>query len=345
MKLSNNSFNELRMDIIDMLLGVPEGKRIHIKKELLDDLIFFKGKNKDGDVIKVPVWTGAFLRRIDLREISFKNVLFQNSKYINNIDRIEKIMDREPLSRFIEKIEYDFDTSLYVVPFVYSKSYIDFSYTNANIDFREMCSNKIVGCNFEGLDLKNADFKNVQSLYKCNFSNTNISTNIDFNNKICQECNFSNNDFSSITIDADIFNIENCSSFIKDCNFNNTGLHVKYEGPVLPKEYHDAFRKMCRYDKLLKMGFITSNEYYELIEPYEPIFRKYVYKSLYKELFGANIRRGYFEGCYVNDKKINSLEERQARALNKLEKYEKMKKEIFTDVINDINDQIEGFSK
>ena len=77
MKLNESAKKELRANIEEQLKQVPDGQRVHLDKELLEDLIFFKGKNKDGRVIKVPVWTGHFLRKIDLSEISFENVFFQ----------------------------------------------------------------------------------------------------------------------------------------------------------------------------------------------------------------------------------------------------------------------------
>mgnify|MGYP003308743673 CR=1 FL=1 len=181
MKLNTQGLNELRKKVEEQLVNVPEGQRVHIDKELLDDLIFFKGKNKDGKVIKVPVWTGEFLRKIDLSEISFENVLFQIS-FDEFEDSMEEVMDAEDVSRFIKTGDDRFPR--YHVPFANNNGTIDFSYTNAPIStiFKRKDNHvlRISNCNFEGVDLSNV------TLYLTDFGlNTNgfsISLNNNFKN-------------------------------------------------------------------------------------------------------------------------------------------------------------------
>jgi hypothetical protein len=81
MKLNEHSKNELRKEIEEAVKRVPDGQRIHLDKELLDDLIFFKIKDKKGVTVKFPIWTGEFLRKIDLRYFSL-NSITQSMNYI-----------------------------------------------------------------------------------------------------------------------------------------------------------------------------------------------------------------------------------------------------------------------
>ena len=71
--LSKTSRQNLRKFIEKSLKEVPEGEKIYIARDVLEDLIFEQDPNSIPGV-KVPVWTGEFLSKIDLREISFANV-------------------------------------------------------------------------------------------------------------------------------------------------------------------------------------------------------------------------------------------------------------------------------
>lgn len=57
----------------------PEGERIHIQKEILEQLLFGTVimDTPTGQVlVKYIVWSGDFLSKIDLSEISFDDVLW-----------------------------------------------------------------------------------------------------------------------------------------------------------------------------------------------------------------------------------------------------------------------------
>lgn len=66
---------QLRQMIEEKIKKVPQGKRLYINKDLLEKLIFEQETNNRKNV-KIPVWTGEFLSKIDLSEISFENVSF-----------------------------------------------------------------------------------------------------------------------------------------------------------------------------------------------------------------------------------------------------------------------------
>lgn len=76
MNLNKKAKDELRNLIEARLKEVPEGNRICIDKELLEDLLF-DSTFYDNELklqVKTPVWSGKFLQKIDLSMVSFENV-------------------------------------------------------------------------------------------------------------------------------------------------------------------------------------------------------------------------------------------------------------------------------
>jgi len=128
-------------------------------KELIDleELLFERYEFEDGKIIKIPVWTGEFLQKLDLSEISFENVLWDVSKY------------GDYLSKDIPGV-----------------SSVDLVNTNANIHLArpQTSFNIMSNCNFEGTDLSSqtiylSEFGNVSDaslviMPNCNFRNTGV---------------------------------------------------------------------------------------------------------------------------------------------------------------------------
>ena len=110
MKINYQTREELRRMVEAKLKNVPEGTKIHIDVSLLAELLFEEEilDQTTGNIGKIPVWTGDFLRKIDLSEVSFDGVCWDAEGYLS--PQKEK--------KYSEAI-----------------SNIDFSYTNANIDF------------------------------------------------------------------------------------------------------------------------------------------------------------------------------------------------------------------
>ena len=76
MKLNKQGREELRKKIEEQLQNVPEGQRVHLDKELLEELLFetITYNKNTNEKLKLPVWSGDFLRKIDLSEVSFEDV-------------------------------------------------------------------------------------------------------------------------------------------------------------------------------------------------------------------------------------------------------------------------------
>ena len=291
MKLNAEGIKQLREYVLELLETVPEGERIKLDTKLLDDLIFFKGKNKLGEVIKVPVWTGPFLRKLDLSKLSFKNVFFGIGDEIFNFTgkNMKAMMDAEPDNR-LKKIKYS-NVVDYVPPMPgnsvaeHMENMIDFSYTNIKIDFNEIYGNAIEHTNFSGVDLSNSNATAIAWAYKCDFSQTNIKFDFSINgiDLGLNHCDLSFNNFEGQTIEAMLFanNPETfCTNGFNNCVWLSTGINVIN----------------------LEKGSL-------------------------KEL-ASLIKNNSLNGCYVNSVYIKCIEERKAGAIYRYNKYIKYQTSI-----------------
>lgn len=265
MKISYEGRCQLRRQIEEILKNVPNGQRIHLDKDLLEELLFEKeilcgtDDEKEKAVAKLPVWSGTFLRKIDLSEVSFKDVCWAGEFYLLPSlwdDKYKKVL-----------------------------SNVDYSYTNANINFLDAFyathnryrSIYLQFCNFEGVDLSNNKFNNVLfELYLSNIANTNLclkdAEKINFTDSIV-----SNIDLSWITVNLnDMFDENNGFKFDSTCFYNT---RIQISGNV---------DNLDKYEKSIFIKFVNS---------------------------------GKLNGCYVNGKLINSsVEEQISKLVRKLTK-------------------------
>lgn len=133
MKLNTKDYeiklNEIRNFIEKSVVDIEDGKRLKLDLSLLNELLF--ATYKDG--IKFIVWSGPFLRKIDLSEVNFDNVYW----------------------------EYD-----------RSNRTTDLSYTNARIDFSKAYGTSIINCNFSHMDLTESNINVIQEISNSDFSYT-----------------------------------------------------------------------------------------------------------------------------------------------------------------------------
>ena len=207
---SKESKNKLRGFIISELEQVEDGKRILLPVDLIESLIF---KNYP---IKIPIWTGPFLRKIDLSKIDFTDTCFRGK------------------ASSIIKVDKEGNSSK-------SKG-IDLSYTNAKIDFTihlvEPEDIIIDSCNFEGLDLSRASLKDRTKIYDSNFDNTSIHIDkfdtLFIRNSSFKNCDFSHSSFPIENIRND--DINTAEGIINNCDLSGTGLKLiitKKLGPFI----------------------------------------------------------------------------------------------------------------
>ena len=328
-KLDLEKRNELRKVILKELETVPEGKRIKLDTKLLDDLIFFKFKNeKTKEQYKKPVWTGEFLRKLDLSTLSFKNVSLIGFDRYDEAKTTESAIVWENLSNMSKK-----DAELYVEEYhkcndkkiIESPYTFDFSYTNIKLNIDEMpdipYGKQIDSCNLEGLDLSKTKFKEC-FINNCNLKNTNICEPI---GSMCGDNDYSNNDFSNVIIeefDDDVLGSKSkfCNTGLKiEYTFNNdieckkayeclkrNGLLYGEYDIFFPMEYGDI---VDYYKKADKDGLVTIDSRHLTEEEYETVREKaiqHAYELDSNHLFVKKIKAGDFDGCYLNGKLIDS---------------------------------------
>jgi uncharacterized protein YjbI with pentapeptide repeats len=198
-----------------------------------------------------------------------------------------------------------------------SKSRLDLSYSNLNIDFTKLyqvrAGRKITVANvdFSHMDLyksKLACLDEPISFVNCDLSSSNIR--LPFSGELTrmvefEDCDLSYNDFSFLGIfyvSDDAFETENrLMSFKGNCSLNGTGLKIAYNASsVLPGD------------------------------------REYLRKC---------IKKVQINGCCINGKKIYSQKDWYNAKLKALTNYKKFLNEEAQRVIDDIHGQITGTKK
>ena len=233
MVLEEKEKNEFRKIIEKKLINVPNGKKIFIATDILEQLLFDEvySYNEQGSLVhegyKYIAWSGEFLSKIDLSSISFDKVLwgyfgeYDEDFYINNCDG---------------EIE------------------INMSYTNAKIDFSKSARrlksnyNSIINCNFEGTALSNNILSLSNTLINSNFEKTGVK----FKDKVgvCLDCNLSGSDLSKLTISQFSFTSDDYA-FNIFTNLTNTGLKIVIED-TLDEDNND-------YLELIKLSMSLGN--------------------------------------------------------------------------------------
>ena len=323
-RLTKESRNKIRKAIIEQLKEVPEGEKIKLDIKLLDDLIFFKYYNEEmRQQLKIPIWTGEFLRKIDLSELSFENAIIngfvqdrgQEKEYIDPI--LKDYIDEYSIKEYIKEYKECNDEKL-----IKSRYTSDFSYTDINPDFSKSTRNDIEWCNLEGVDLSNS---NNDGFSYCNLQKTNLKIKKSNDYEYLYECDLSYNDFKNITVDArDIMNEDR----IYNCDFANTGLNIAYKFDLDENSKH-AYEEFIRIDGSQKQYIEKFHEKEQICKNYgNPMHHddEIYYAEKLKEL----IEMGYLDGCYLNGKLIDS------------KKYEK---DLIKQITTSIEEQKNKFKK
>lgn len=162
MQLSSKSKDELRALIENELRNVQYGsKLITLKPDLLEELIFEKALFSGIGMVKLPIWTGEFLRKIDLSKVNFDSVIW-NANY----------------SKYYDEKELHFENDIIHKKRKYP---IDFSKTNAKINLLRSFDHVYDGCNFSFVDLSSTPvFSRNYQFYNCDLSYSNLK--FDFSN-------------------------------------------------------------------------------------------------------------------------------------------------------------------
>ena len=228
MKLNKQKKEELRLKIEQELRNVSNEERIHFDKDLLEQLLFDEivyNKNTCA-ILKLPIWSGDFLSKIDLSEVSFDNVswsLIAFKRYNCGYDDL-----------FDDKIWLKFNNNKENRLFIGINEYVNYKNTNANIDFSKSWEFKVTGkiklvcCNFSGTDLSKLDMTKVNIIFNCILDNTNIKM------PVMDVANFTAINSSFVEIDMKGYEIDLIDMLIGEglfceCNLKNTGINIIYD--------------------------------------------------------------------------------------------------------------------
>ena len=350
MKLNYEGRQKLRKEVEKKLSLVPEGERIKLPKETLEELLF------EVDIVKLEhltktckvkylVWSGEFLRKVDLSEVSFDNIDW----HANNCQGIGNHM-----STHKGYLQYGVDK-------------INLSGTNAKIDFKKSfdalyCEQiMIINCDFSGVDLSNnvldVNCFEIFEIGNCNFDDTKIKFCSDINSESYPRCfflinsSFKNVDFSNFTIMADY--LEQGEDYdIRDSDFYNSGLNICFDKKPNSEMLDFIKKHQLTFEKI---GFnpykdffdysleekMRDSEYEEISNFYEKLvgsFDEFIQ-------FNSYLNKGYLQGCYINGKRIPTKEEREATKAQLLGEYQQFEEQEISSVLGEIDTAIKAIRK
>lgn len=219
MKLNLESRRKLRLSIISYLNNGPCPKDLKIKlaPEVLEDLLFEK-MTYDGKPVKFPVFS-KYLKYFDLSEVSFEDVTWSQTT-------AEKLgFDRDEYTR-------SSGLQLYKAPGAKYRTPVDYSWTNAKIDFSKSWDAKnskdgrgvVEHCIFAGTNLSNNDLSKLSVIDNCNFSSTNIK--ITDMQAFVHETQVTNSIFDYVNFVEHSISIPDLIEHFDESSFRKTRLHI-----------------------------------------------------------------------------------------------------------------------
>lgn len=251
--------NKLRRLLFKKLRSLPEGKMIRIDNDALQELLFDeivlrKSKHDFPTIVKLPVWSGRFLRKLDLSQVDFTDVSWE---ILSNGDVDEFEISNRTRQRLKELSQ--------------KHPRVDYSYTNAHIDLsrsfesRTGCYISISGCDFSSIDLDtDIEGNNQLIIYNSNISKTGlvIPRNIELS---CMYSNLSDINLSNRAVDG----YENCMNRdgknLYGCDLYNTGIRIdldmtKFKQTSSMKKLVNSVEEKWRGCNLNAMGKMPIEE-------------------------------------------------------------------------------------
>ena len=324
MKLNKQGRDELRKSVEVLLNASPDNKKIQLSNEALELLLFetYIVNKEKGIKVKLPVWSGDFLRKLDLSRVSFEDVSWSMLYDIDEqfgIFEEYSIIDEEFLDKIYSQEFCDDILKFSPLKRNISNYLVCYANTNAKINLVKSFEAKhgigvkgsiyIWGCDFNNVDLSNDELeingKSVTIMYS-NCSNTNISLPIEG----AADSNLSNNDLSRLEIDANqVLNGENFDGV----NLTNTGARVNID-------YDELSVLIKEWDKI---DGSSNNRIKESLKEY---------------------MENYWVGCYLNGKLIKSSAEKKQEAEAMQEEYDEFKSLEFANILGSIAEQMDSSS-
>lgn len=308
MRLNQEDKQELREKVEIALMSVPPKQKIHLDKSVLEELLFdtIVTNQKTRETVKLPVWSGDFLRKLDLSEVSFDNVSW--SLLVNTVSTVIPFG-----RRFFDSESYDKFCDSSVSEVLGAKGKVNYSHTNAKIDFSRSWEAKhdhfeICCCDFSGVDLSHNSMFGLEFVCYSDLSDTGIILTQDMfkgKSRVFAKTKLSNVDLSGFTVNVKDIVDEFQYLFDIDCDLSNSSIHITVDSKEDLSDSSGSKRLKTRFHDMLAFG--------------------------------------YLNGCYINDKKVLSPEEQQALAEKTKSAYGDMKEDYISSVLQSIDEQKKGF--
>lgn len=209
---------------------------------------------RKGIKAKIPVWTGSFLRKIDLSEIDFDNVVWSP----------ESLSDLGIIWGF-DMGDIDYYLHSFNVDCILSDSsetrFVDFSGTNAKIDFSHSFDakafqgiNSIINCNLSGIDLSSSHGESITYVLNSDLHDTGFEINHSiFSANNSNLSGLDMNGMISLYSCGDI-NASSYSTLISNSNVANTGLYID----VLTEDKKGINPELDLFADNIERGFFTN---------------------------------------------------------------------------------------
>lgn len=318
MRLREKDKDELRICLENELEKAPDDSRIHINKDLLEQLIFYENfgynsETKERINFKIPLWTPNILRKLDLSELSFNGVLWNYQELIKLSSTPKKFIPKFEIRKYVFKspnqiillkiadlsnpkeIVCDEKENYTKIEYV-DDIHINFSNANAKIDFSKAISLNskekptMYGCWFENTDLSSSNLELCKSAIWCDFLNCNLTPKHINSGCLFHSSDFTDNDFSDFTIEA-----EQYLKRFECANFSNTKINItgttetlKQEGPI----HHDSVAR----------GISSQN----------------------------------LKNCYINGKRVKTVKEKEETKENAISEYQEYTKQMKKQLKNEL---------
>ena len=349
MKLNKQGKEEVRAKIVEQLQNVPVGQRVHLDKELLEELLFeevtiYDSPNgyEHSSVIgkgRVISWSGDFLQKIDLSEVSFEDVIWRNYNYITNPEAITQDLLFENVNLSNTNVNIDFSKSFD------AKHPTDYWANEVPVGTKScVCISNV---NFSGVDLSNSNFEYVGMIDDTCLDYTKAPIIIEEPSEEMYYLRIKNSSLKGIDLSKYTINAINLCPNLSETGLLYTDSDIKefkedeetyrdsiafYEKGIRPKRIEIS---NCNLQNTgININFDETDKTIEQMCDRSP-----------SVAISEDIKNGSLIGCYVNGKRILSLEERQAIAQEKLAEYEKMKEDLISATTSSIEQQTSGFGR
>lgn len=272
-------------------------------EELLFETVII---NKEKDIkLKLPVWSGEFLKKIDLSQVDFTDVswsmlgvndIYMNSFFVYRWIRRGVEVDESALFLLEHFRKDNFERYKLANGYI-----VGYAGTNAKIDLSKSYEAKhekrllIQLCNFNGLDFSQQDLSTIETAFVLgsNLGDTKLPIgNVPI---VALHSDLSGIDLSNKEINAFNYMCSDKDSF-GNCNLTNCGVHIDMD----MNEFENRERELQEFQKAMSEKMT---------------------------------------GCYLNGVKILSEEEQQVVGEEEREEYEKMINVIFNHNNDDFTEE------